>query len=116
MMHLVDASIRVSVVLAIALVTSAAMRRRAAAARHGLLAAALLLSALVAPLSWALPAVHLDLSRWVLPARPGTASGVVETSLTSFRAAASDGSSTIAAAPGAETVAKSTATRSRPAK
>jgi hypothetical protein len=64
MMLLVDVSIRVSVVLAVALVTAAAMRRRAAAARHGLVAAALLLSALVAPLSWALPAVHVELSQW----------------------------------------------------
>ena len=71
MMPLLDASIRVSVVLAIALATSAAMRRRSAAARHGLLAAALLLSALVAPLSWALPAVHVELSGWVFQARPG---------------------------------------------
>jgi TonB family protein len=90
MTALLDASIRVSVVLAVALIGSAAMRKRAAAARHGLVAGGVLLSALVAPLSWTLPAWHVQVPAW----RVAAGSAFVQTSLRAATVSPDDGVAT----------------------
>lgn len=88
MIALVDTSLRLSVVLAIALVASAALRDRAASLRHALLAGGLLLAAFVAPLSWILPAWHVRVPAWHVS---GGSSGVVETTLRTLVVSSADG-------------------------
>lgn len=78
MTALFDASLRLSVVVGVALLAAAALRGRAASLRHAWLAGGLLLAALVGPLSWTLPEWHVRVPAWHVA---GASSGIVETTL-----------------------------------
>jgi TonB family protein len=70
MTALLDATVRVSVVLLAGLIASSVLHRRSAAVRHALLAAAIAAAAAVVPLSWWLPIWTLSLPAWWSPANP----------------------------------------------
>jgi TonB family protein len=76
---LLDATLRVSLVMAVVLVATASMRRRAASMRHAALAGGLVLSACVVPLSWLLPHWYVLLPPWRWAAGlTGAGSGTVD--------------------------------------
>lgn len=91
MMSLLDGTLRLSIVVGVALLLSSVLRGRSAALRHAWLAAGLLLAALVAPLSWMVPPLHLRLPAWDTAAAP---TALVKISLRAVTTSSTDGAAT----------------------